>query len=168
MSTFPLGITYDIDPLPLAEDDTTFFSAGVVTIGVEFRQVDVETLKAGFGDELVNSASATIDDAGVSLHVLGAQDNKEYLRFDCFAKDAHYHYIDWGVRQTIVPFDQVAGGDMLAWALDAIAHRLDGMLRFAGADDLADAVEMDVVRETLTEVTRVAREAQRSLGDAIA
>ncbi|MGV0794514.1 DUF7700 domain-containing protein [Mycolicibacterium sp. XJ1819] len=168
MGTFSLGVTYEIDPLPLVEEDTTFFPAGVVTIGVEFRQVDVETLKAGFGEELVTSENPTIDDAGVSLHVLGAQDHKEYLRFDCFTNDAHYHYIDWGVRQTIVPFDQAAGGDMLTWALDAITHRLDAMLRFAGADDLAEVVDMTVVRETMTEVARAAREAQRSLGDAIA
>jgi hypothetical protein len=167
MATFPLGVTYEIDPLPLVEDDTTFYPAGAVTIGVEFRQVDVETLKAGFGEELVAAENPTIDDAGVSLHVLGAQDKKEYLRFDCFDNDAHYHYIEWGVRQTIVPFDQAAGGDMLTWALDAIANRLDAMLRFAGADDLAVALDMDVVRKVLTDVAQVAREAQRSQRESI-
>ncbi|OBF41907.1 hypothetical protein A5719_11035 [Mycolicibacterium peregrinum] len=168
MATFPLGVTYEIDPLPLVEDDTTFFPAGVVTIGVEFRRVDMETLKAGFGEELVAAENRILDDAGVSLHVVGAQDNKEYLRFDCFTKDAHYHYINWGVRQTIVPFDLVASGDMLTWALDAIGHRLDDMLSFAGADDLAGAVDMAVVRKTLAEVAPVARAAQLALGDAIA
>lgn len=168
MATFPLGFTYEIDPLPLAEEDTTFFPAGVVTIGVEFRRVDMDTLKAGYGEELVAAEDRTLDDAGVSLHVVGSQDNKEYLRFDCFTADAHYHYINWGVRQTIVPFDLVAGGDMLTWALDAIAYRLDAMLSFAGAQHLAADIDLDVVRATLTEVAPVAREAQRSLGDAVA
>ncbi len=162
MATFQLGVTYEIDPLPLVEDDTTFFPAGAVTLGVEFRQVDVETLKAGFGEELVSAENPTIDAAGVSLHVLGTQDKKEYLRFDCFDKDAHYHYIEWGVRQIVVPYDQAAGGDMLTWALDAIANRLDAMLRFAGADELAAAVDMEAVRVALTEVAPLAREAQRA------
>lgn len=168
MATFPLGFSYEIDPLPLVEEDTTFFPAGVVTIGVEFRQVDMDTIKAGYGEEFVATENRTLDDAGVSLHVLGSQDNREYLRFDCFVADGHYHYIDWGVRQTIVPFDYAAGGDMLTWALDAIGHRVDAMLRFAGADDLAGTVDMTVVRETLTAVAPVAREAQRAFGDAIA
>lgn len=162
MATFPLGVTYEIDPLPLVDSDTTFFLAGAVTIGVEFRQVDVETLKAGFGEELVAEENPTIDDAGVSLHVLGTHDKKEYLRFDCFDKDAHYHYIDWGVSQRIVPFDRVASGDMLTWALDAIGKRLDAMLRFAGAEELGDAVDMDIVGGVLIDVAAVARKAQQS------
>ena len=168
MATFPLGVTYEIDPLPLVEEDTTFFPAGAVTIGVEFRRVDTATLEAGFGVELVAAQNVAIDDAGVSLHVLGSHDNKEYLRFDCFDNDAHYHYINWGVRQTIVPFDQVAGGDMLTWVLDALAGRLDAMLAFAGADSLAAAVDMELVRKTLTDVAPVAREAQSALRDVIA
>ncbi|CAJ1500457.1 DUF7700 domain-containing protein [[Mycobacterium] burgundiense] len=167
MAMFPLGTTYDVDPLPLVEDDTTFFPAGVVTIGVEFRRVDAETLKAGFGEELVSKENPTIEDSGVSLHVVGTQDNREYLRFDCFVEDAHYHYINWGVGQTVVPFDRAAGGDMLTWALDAIAHRLDAMLSFAGADDLAGSVDMEIVRTAVAEVAPVAREAQRLLGAAI-
>jgi len=161
MATFPLGFTYEIDPLPLVEEDTTFFASGAVTIGVEFRQVDVETLKAGYGEELVAAENPTLDDAGVSLHVLGSQDKREYLRFDCFDKDAHYHYIDWGVRQTIVPFDQAAGGDMLTWALDAIGQRLQSMLTFAGAAELAAAVDMDLVRKALAELAPGAHETQR-------
>lgn len=162
MATFPLGVTYEVDPLPLVEEDTTFFPAGAVTIGVEFRQVDVETLKAGFGEELVAAQNPTIDDAGVSLHVLGSHDKREYLRFDCFDNDAHYHYIDWGVRQTIVAFDRAACGDMLTWALDVIGHRLESMLTFAGAGELAKAVDIKLVRKALTDVTPIAREAQRS------
>lgn len=166
MATFPLGVTYEVDPLPLVEEDTTLFPAGAVTIGVEFRRVDMATLTAGFGEDLVASENVSIDDAGVSLHVLGAYDNREYLRFDCFDKDAHYHYINWGVRQTIVPFDQVANGDMLSWVLDALAHRLDSMLEFAGAGDLAGTVDMDLVRAALSEVAPVARDAQTALRDA--
>lgn len=167
MAAFPLGVTYEIDPLPLVEADTSFFPAGAVTIGVEFRRVDMATLKAGFG-ELVTEQNVEFDDAGVSLHVLGTDDNREYLRFDCFDNDAHYHYINWGVRQTIVPFDQAAGGDMLTWVLDALARRLDAMLAFAGADSLAAAVDMEIVRRTLTELAPVAREAQSALRDVIA
>ncbi|MGV0870612.1 DUF7700 domain-containing protein [Mycolicibacterium sp. XJ879] len=162
MATFPLGVTYEIDPLPLVKDDTQFVSAGAVTIGVEFRQVDLETLTTGFGEDIVAAEKPTIDAEGVSLHVLGSQDNKEYLRFDCFDDDPHYHYIEWGVRQTIVPFDEAASGDMLTWALAAIENRVDAMLQLAGADELAKAVDMDEIRKAMAEVTPLAREAQRA------
>lgn len=163
MATFPLGVTYEIDPLPLAEEDTTFFDAGAVIIGVEFRDVDMQTLIAGYGEDLVAAENRELDDEGVSLHVLGSEDRKEYLRFDCFTKDGHYHYINWGVRQTIVPYDYAAGGDMLTWALNAIANQLPDMLTYAGAPHLARTVDMDLVRKTLTQVAPVAHEAQRRL-----
>jgi hypothetical protein len=166
MATFPLGVTYEIDPLPLVAEDTTFFPAGAVTIGVEFRSVDEEVLKAGFGEDLVAEQDATIDTSGVSLHVLGTDDGNEYLRFDCFDEDPHYHYILWGTKQTIVPYDLVASGDMLTWALCAISERVDAMLSFAGAPDLAGRVDKEIVRAALKEVAPVAIEAQRALRNA--
>lgn len=160
MATFPLGVTYEIDPLPLVAEDTTMFPAGAVTIGVEYRRVDGDVLTAGFGADLVAQQNATIDTSGVSLHVLGTDDGKEYLRFDCFDEDPHYHYILWGTKQTIVPFDLAAGGDMLTWALTAIGERVDTMLTFAGASELAMRVDKQLVRTTLKEVAPVAIEAQ--------
>jgi hypothetical protein len=161
MSTFAIGTTYEIDPLPLVAEDTTLFDAGAITIGVEYRRVDGDTLRAGFGD-LVTDEDAAFDDVGVSLHVLRTADLQEFLRFDCFDKDAHYHYILWGTRQTVVPFDRAACGDMLTWALEAIGERLTAMLTFAGAPELAAEVDPQLVRAALERVTPVAREAQRA------
>jgi len=163
MATFPLGVTYEIDPLPLVAEDTTSFPAGAVTIGVEYRRVDGDVLKAGFGAEFVAEQNAVIDTSGVSLHVLGTDDGKEYLRFDCFDEDPHYHYILWGNKQTIVPFDLAASGDMLTWALAAIADRLDTMLTYAGAPELAELVDAQLVRTVLKDVAPVAIEAQQAL-----
>lgn len=168
MPTFDIGVTYDIDPLPLVAENTRFYPAGAVTIALEARRVDTDVLKEGFGQDVVAEHAVTFDDVGVSLHVLGTQDQKEYLRFDCFDNDAHYHYILWGVRQTVVPFDKVAGGDMLTWALETIGLRLGDMLSFAGAPELAAAVDRDVVSRTLDQVAPDAHEAQRALRAAVA
>ena len=45
----------------------------------------------------VSGGEAVVDDRGVSLHVYGEQDGewREFLRFDCFAEDPHYHYVGW-------------------------------------------------------------------------
>jgi hypothetical protein len=160
MSTFQIGTRYEIDPLPHLPGDTTIFPAGTVNIGVEYRQVDDETLRAGFGDAVFEEAGTSFDDSGVSLHVFDASSGAEHLRFDCFDKDAHYHYILWGSHQTIVPFDLTAGGDMLTWALTAVAERLPAMLRLAGAEELAGRVDEEAVRKALAEVEPVARRAQ--------
>lgn len=144
------------------------FPAGAVTIGVEYRRVDVEVLNAGFGADFVAEQNATIDTSGVSLHVLGTEDGQEYLRFDCFDEDPHYHYILWGTRQTIVPFDIAAGGDMLTWALAAISDRLDAMLKFAGAPELAAQVDRERVRAALDDVAPVAIRAQQTLRKTVA
>lgn len=162
MSTFEIGTTYEVDPLPLIAEDTTFFDAGAITIGVEYRRVDNSTLTAGYGEEAVSEQGITFDSAGVSLHVLGTEDKREYLRFDCFDNDAHYHYILWGTRQTIVAYDHTANGDMLTWALEAIAERVDAMLSFAGAPELAARVDKTLVRAAIDELTPVARNAQRA------
>ena len=34
-----------------------------------------------------------IEDEGVSLHVCDGETGAEYLRFDVFVKEPHYHYI---------------------------------------------------------------------------
>lgn len=140
------GVVYRIPPIPLDPDATTFVDAGVVTFGVEPRVVTDELIDHAYVDDPLAAAEieahrpATIEDHGISIHVLDAA-GVERVRFDCFADDPHYHYIvaEAGV-QRYVHHDPVAGGDVLDWALDAIEQRLAPMLAAAGATGLAEQV----------------------------
>ena len=93
-------IRYDRMPIPPNEKLTEYFDAGNVRIGVEYRILtdDVvaeirKTLKVANGAD--EGQLENLDDSGVSLHVFaGAAGNQlEYLRFDCFREDPHYHYV---------------------------------------------------------------------------
>jgi hypothetical protein len=78
------------------------------------------------------------------IHVFGADRREEYLRFDCFVRFPHYHYILNHDQHNIVwGYDPEANGPMLAWALATIRNRLPVMLRRAGAFELADRVEQE-------------------------
>jgi hypothetical protein len=78
---------------------------------------------------------------------------EEYLRFDCFRVDPHYHYITPAEgHQEIVKFDSVAHGDMMEWALGRLGDRLPQMLARAGATDLAEAVDPSAVSAVLPRV----------------
>ena len=144
---------------PIAEH-TSFFEAGAVTIGVEYRLLT---------DEIVNQHMDTqnthidlgpdIDDRGVSLHVYTNDGNgasSERLRFDCFDEDPHYHYVDWDAgTNDIVQLDTVASGDSLAWALECIRTRLTQMLGRAGVEDTA-SVDSTALEGILPRVTECA------------
>ena len=119
---------YDKMPIPPIPEHTEYFDAGVIRIGVEFRVLTDDvvaairaTLEGAVGTEtgqLVN-----LDDRGVSLHVYGRHDGQEheYLRFDCFQEDPHYHYVGWATKSNeMLHIDPVVEGDALAWALDAV------------------------------------------------
>src|SRR5690606_35752057 len=117
--------------------DTRWFDAGAVRIGVEYRDVDPEALLAtyeGDADHLAElqarSPEGGFSDRGVSLHVCGADDGHEYLRFDVFDGEPHYHYVVPGAEtlNNVVEFDAVAHGDMLPFALGCLRHRLAEML----------------------------------------
>src|SRR5438046_2754172 len=66
--------------------------AGAVRFVVEARDL-VDEIRRNRPDEVVDEESLQFNDFGASLHVYGASDDVEYLRFDCFDKEPHYHYI---------------------------------------------------------------------------
>jgi hypothetical protein len=107
-------------------------------------------------NEAVQGRSDGIDhrhdilDGGASLHVLGSDDRVEYLRFDCFDNEPHYHYIRATEgRNIVVRFDNVAEGDPLDWTVSRVRNRLPDMLEHVGALDLAESV-----RDSSTEVSK--------------
>lgn len=110
-------------PLPPEPEHTTYVDAGPVSVGVEYRVVDVPKLT----------------DRGFSLHVCDRATGAEYLRFDLFEDEPHYHYIRPGRENRVVLYDANACGPMFDWAVTCLRERLPAMLRYAGADELAEA-----------------------------
>ena len=87
-------------------------------------------------------------------------DDFEYVRFDVFDGEPHYHYVhrpdaEHEIANNVIDFDVVAHGDMLPWAIGCLRVRLPEMLRAVG-DRVAAAVDPDVVERAVDEVARLA------------
>ena len=166
------GTVYTVAPIPPDAEHTTWVDAGAIRIGVEYRVLDDAGLAANYhGDAKAEIDAAVgdddIEDNGVSLHVVGRADGHEYLRFDLFSREPHYHYIDRsGERQTIIDFDRVAHGDMLPWALAQLRGRLAPMLQHAGGEAVASELDTQRVESSLVEVEKLARAAESDLAAA--
>ena len=156
------GVTrYEVMPIPPVDSQTEYFEAAAITVGVEYRLLD-DAIAASSALEVAagsDSATGSFDDRGVSLHVFGRQDGerREFLRFDCFDEDPHYHYVSWRDRSNeMIHIDPVAQGDPLAWALEAIRSRLPQMLARAGAADVAAAVDPGSLEAALPKIAEAA------------
>ena len=158
---------YDQMPIPPVEAQTTWFDAGAVRIGVEYRlltdAIAAHAATAAASGTRLLGQGTSFDDRGVSLHVCGAAKAtraREFLRFDCFEEDPHYHYVSWrAMSNEMIHIDPIADGDPLAWALERIRTRLPQMLERAGAADLAARVD---ARELERALPRVAEAAYRA------
>ena len=118
---------------------TEIFEAGNIRFGLEMRRQ-----KNG--------------DGGLALHVLtdvGGSKGKAYveeteiLAFDCFWKDAHYHY---GPRNKNhrTNFDWTIVDDPLAWTFEQIEnHRLPAMIVRAGYPGVAAELDQGKIAEVL-------------------
>src|SRR5439155_873550 len=93
-------------------------------------------------DELLErSPEGGFADEGVTIHVSETADKHEYLRFDCFDAEPHYHYIHKtppGAEpvNNVIDFDVHAHGDMLPWAIRCLRERLPAMLTEAGKEPI--------------------------------
>ncbi len=163
------GTIYTVPPIPPDAEHTTWVDAGAISIGVEYRLLDDTELAANYeGEQMDEIQAATggnaVEDNGVSLHVVGTEDGHEYLRFDLFEQEPHYHYIEpSGEKQTIIEYDRVALGPMLPWALDQIRHRLVPMLEHAGGEALVPKLDASRIEASLVEVEKLARDAEATL-----
>lgn len=161
------GVThYDAMPIPPVEEHTLYFDAGAIRIGVEYRLLDdaitaASAIRQALGEDSVSEE--LLEDRGVSLHVFGSSGSEslEYIRFDCFEEDPHYHYVCWPKRTNqMIHMDPVVQGDPLDWALHCIRYRLREMLTRAGAEDIAAAVENEHIEEILPRVAEAAYRAR--------
>ena len=158
-----IGKVYGIPPQPPVEENQTLFEAGAIRFGVEYRNLDPESLVETYKDhpeylaELQErSPEGGFTDSGVTIHVFDANDGREYLRFDVFDDEPHYHYIhrtdDGSVVNNVIDFDTTALGDMLPWALERLRTRLPEMLTAAGGSELALRLDAGVVSRVLLDV----------------
>ena len=160
------GVThYDQMPIPPVEAHTRYFDAGLIRVGVEYRLLDdaITAASAVEGADGTDPGVSNFEDCGVSLHVFGNSggESREYLRFDCFDEDPHYHYIDWNTRSNhMVHMDREAIGDPVAWSLERSRSRLAPMLERAGAGELAQRFEAEQVEAILAEVEKEAQRAR--------
>ncbi len=159
---------YSVMPIPAIDANTTSFHIGSIRLGVEYRVLTdavaaAAQLSAADGDE--RGQTTELDDRGVSIHVHGNQDGeeREFLRFDCFDEDPHYHYINWRDRSNeMLHMDPAATGDPVAFALGCIEQRLAALLERAGAPDVASQVDVTALRQILPEVKREATRLRRA------
>ncbi len=157
-------------PIPPIEAHTSYFQAGPVRLGVEYRRLNdavaaAAELEAASGQS--RGQTTELDDRGVSIHVFGSQDGeeREFLRFDCFEEDPHYHYISWRERSNeMLHMDPAATGDPVSFALECIERRLPALLRRAGAAEVAAEVDMAALARILPEVKEEAMRLRRAEG----
>ncbi len=159
---------YDKMPIPPLDQQTEYFEAGNVRIGVEYR-VLTEAVAAANRAMLANAQGDVVgkleelDDCGVSLHVYGRAEGEslEYLRFDCFQEEPHYHYVSWSTHENeLLHIDPVADGDPLAWALDRIRTRLPQMFARAKAPQVAAMVDLNAIEAVMPRVVEAAYRAR--------
>ncbi len=133
--------------IPIMENETTWFVEGPLKIGVESR---------AFG------RPGEVLERGASVHVLDGASGEEWLRFDCFDKGPHYHYILQALQHNVVwGYDASANGPMFTWTLNSLRNNLPSMLRQAGADALAAKLEGHVFAEsTLGEIATAMHKAR--------
>jgi len=160
-----IGMKVDVDPIPPISENTRMIDAGAIRFGVEYRMLNEKFMGEHYGAEVLQSLHDAkelaipdqIDDSGVSIHVFG-DDGCEYLRFDCFVEEPHYHYVlPREPHQRVVPFDAVANGDPLTWTLSCLRTRLAPMLREAGGAEAAKRADDTRVQQALDQVERLAR-----------
>ena len=167
-----IGKVYNIPPQPPVAENTRYLPAGVLTFGVEYRELDPESLDATYADNAAHldelherSPEGGFTDEGVSIHVCGTDDGHEYVRFDVFDDEPHYHYIhrtgaDGEIVNNVIDFDTSAHGDMLPWAIERLRSRLPEMLQEAGGGHLVDGIDPSTLQRTVDEVQELATKAQ--------
>ena len=160
-SPYRRGNRYDRLPIPMVEEHCIPVAAGAVQLVIESRRLTNAIVEETYQGAV--ASGIPFDDGGATLHVLGADDGLEHLRFDCFEGEPHYHYIDHGaVTNTVVRIDELAVGDPIEFSLECVEQHLPDMLGNCGVPALADEVKgrMGEVLDAMTEVRALMLRAQ--------
>jgi hypothetical protein len=164
-SPYRRGNRYDRLPIPMVPEHCITVDAGAVQLVVESRRLTNEILADTYQGAI--EPVVLFDDRGATLHVLGADDGLEHLRFDCFEQEPHYHYIDQrDVGNTVVRIDELAVGDPIEFSLACVEQHLPDMLTNCNVPALADEVKgrMAEVRAAVTQVRELMLKAQQPVG----
>ncbi len=151
--------------LPYEPENTEYIDVGPITIGVGYRVVNEKVVIEAHGAEHLAASKARGDfqeDSGVAIHVFEGSGGEltERLRFDCFAKGPHYHYITPERDiQEIWEMDTVADGEALTWVLERLKSRLPQLLSHAGATKLAGRVDQAEIEAAMPKVAEAAQKA---------
>ena len=160
---YQLGLAFRAPMIAPVPDRCVSRPAGPLRFVVEARHLDDRAVSGNLGDE-PGEDDTVFDDFGPTLHVYGADDGIEHLRFDCFAHKPHYHYVHGdGAVNTVCRIDQFAEGDVVEWTIGRLRERLPEMLEHCDVTGLAEQVRGHRV-EVLAAVEEVAstlREAGR-------
>jgi hypothetical protein len=159
-SPYRRGNRYAVLPIPMVAEHCIAVDAGAVQFLVESRQLTNEILDATY--EGAVKPELSFDDFGATLHVCGTADGLEYLRFDCFENEPHYHYIEPAAgANVVVRIDELAVGDPIDFSLACVEHHLPDMLRNCGVGALADDVagRLDEVQAAIGAVRELLRNA---------
>ena len=160
-----VGKHFRFPPQPMVKEDTHFVDAGCVTIGIECRAVTnndlLELFRGTPFEDVRGEGTPDLDVSGVSIHVCEAATGTEYVRFDPFEGDSHYHYLHpWSspdeVDNHVVYWDTVANGPMLSWVFESLRVRLPRMLDHAGAGHLVAELDQKALDTAAAEVERLA------------
>jgi hypothetical protein len=125
----------------MATEQDSHVAAGPITFMVEHRSVVQDGVEAG----------------GPTVRVLGSEDEHEYLRFDMFNVNAHYHYEPPAEKERILMIDTVADGDPVDWAIGRLRGRLAPMLVAAGAEGLAGELDETTLTAAVDRVETLVR-----------
>jgi hypothetical protein len=125
-------------------------TAGPITFVVEHRAVVQDGVEAG----------------GPTVRVLGGDDDHEYLRFDMFNVNPHYHYEPPAEQERILMIDTVAAGDAVSWGIARLRDRLAAMLVAAGGQRLAETLDERMLARAVDDVESLVRTPQATASTA--
>lgn len=138
---YQLGLSFRSSMIPPVPERCVPMPAGPLRFVVEARHLDDRAVEGNLGPRRAEDDGDLFDDYGPTLHVYGADDGIEHLRFDCFANKPHYHYVrESGAVNTVCRIDQHAEGDPVEWTLGRLRERLPEMLEHCDLADLAEQV----------------------------
>jgi hypothetical protein len=151
----PIGRLIQVqDLMPPLPNETHEFVAGNLTFGFERRDVESDNIPAAWEA----AKGAVFKDGGQTIHVWDTNTRAEYLRFDCFRIDPHYHY-NWPEKREylVVPYDMFAhGDDMLAWTFRTLRERLASLLKNTGGAPIITHIDHKAVTNALDAMERLA------------
>jgi len=162
------GKRHGTRPIAHVDEVTRYIEAGSVVFGIEPRQLNSMVLTAhktknaeeyeNLEAEIARVADLDFDLSGVSIHVFDAAERNEYLRFDAFPEDPHYHYVTPNSGHTLVAFDDVAEPDFVGWVLERLATQLAPMLEHAGGGALVATLDKATIDAALVQVRAIVDE----------